>query len=561
MLQFKLPTNLHQNIIHYDVKQKPAAKNQVSVVNAQNRKPTKKPDFPFGVPTDIIPESIVSKKNLLDALTKINRSTLENRYQAFTRMNDDKKEVYALVYYYENCWYAAWLPPIGKESEYVYGYSSVHKDTATTRNKVSRTVSGRESECKKVKYARSHYFLFSKTVTQQDIMNGDSARHWTTDAGVMRWQKKGKRMYVNAIMKFNATLATHIPTWKEDIDNNVFSRIQNKSALQVMAPTWLTSDPSCEKVLSYDSLLTIAKNEDLVYKWSLTKIIEKVLGIIETPYFRKYIQSTCDQMEQMFHSPEVTSISGIREICECLERYLNNIEAIRSIWPNCPVDYFQKYEKILSQLCLFNYTYLREQSKSWLNTHMPVASFFNILEKESTDSNEAFYFYELRDTLLMLNTLLTYKADLTPPKRWRINDFHDYVQSESWKFNNPNESLPQDLFPTPIKLEIQNQNWTFFQPIDTHQLGQWGQAVRNCVGNSSVYANGVRTKQHFIVLCMIDKKPIFTIQLKVCDGVMSVQQIQRVCSRSLTEDDKASYTKAFSEALNLREQQLTQSPE
>jgi hypothetical protein len=52
---------------------------------------------------------------------------------------------------------------------------------------------------------------------------------------------------------------------------------------------------------------------------------------------------------------------------------------------------------------------------------------------------------------------------------------------------------------TPIKVQHNDQQWTFIQPIDTHQLAAWGQAVRNCVGNATNYAEGVRKKQHFIV--------------------------------------------------------------
>jgi hypothetical protein len=64
-------------------------------------------------------------------------------------------------------------------------------------------------------------------------------------------------------------------------------------------------------------------------------------------------------------------------------------------------------------------------------------------------------FRELEDTLSMLGKVIEDKGELAPPKRWRITEFHDYVQAEAWKISNPNEKLPQDLFPTPIKVQHQ----------------------------------------------------------------------------------------------------------
>ena len=97
-----------------------------------------------------------------------------------------------------------------------------------------------------------------------------------------------------------------------------------------------------------------------------------------------------------------------------------------------------------------------------------------------------------------------------------------------------------------------DERWTFFQPHDTHQLSAWGEAVRNCVGNASGYAEGVRKKKHFIVLCMVDGKPKFTVQLTVEMGMMSVSQIVGTSNQRLTQEQKDSYTEAFGKALKLQ---------
>jgi hypothetical protein len=208
---------------------------------------------------------------------------------------------------------------------------------------------------------------------------------------------------------------------------------------------------------------------------------------------------------------------------------------------------------------------------AWLQEHMPVASFFTIMskfyEEESKGvkstynySNELginqYSFHSWADTTSMISNILDKGVDLAPPKRWRIDEFHDYVQAESWKLTNKNESLPQDLFPTPIKVALGSSSWSFFQPIDTHQLAQWGQAVRNCVGNATHYAEGVRKKKHFIVLAMVDNKPQFTIQLEVNMGLMSVRQIAGVANARLNTETEELYKTSFAKALQLREEEL-----
>jgi hypothetical protein len=146
--------------------------------------------------------------------------------------------------------------------------------------------------------------------------------------------------------------------------------------------------------------------------------------------------------------------------------------------------------------------------------------------------------------------------ELEPPKRWRIAEFHDHVQAEAWKISNENVPMKQDLFPTPVKVQHQEKTWTFFQPINTHQLASWGQTVRNCVGSASSYADGVKKKQHFIVLGMLDSVPRFTIQLKVNNGVMHVSQITDLSNARLSSDQQADYSEAFKKALDVRAEEV-----
>ena len=98
--------------------------------------------------------------------------------------------------------------------------------------------------------------------------------------------------------------------------------------------------------------------------------------------------------------------------------------------------------------------------------------------------------------------------------------------------------------------------FSFFQPHDTHQLAAWGRAVRNCVGGGHGYAEGIKKMKHLIILCMIENKPRYTIQLTVDNGVMSVVQIADVGNKRLDDVERSNVEHAFKEALHVREEQL-----
>jgi hypothetical protein len=226
----------------------------------------------------------------------------------------------------------------------------------------------------------------------------------------------------------------------------------------------------------------------------------------------------------------------------------------------------------------------------WLKQNTPIASFVQWFERALKDQQQqwqlnpehmarsarvgstglpSFNFSDFNDTMNMMQTLFNRQTedldynqkqatilDLKAPSRWRLAEFHDHVSAKVWLTANKNEDMPQDLFPAPIKVEHLGSTWTFFQPRDIHQLGQWGQAVRNCVGNATNYREGVRKKTHFIVLAMIDQRPRFTMQLKVRNGVLEVDQIADIGNRRLDDNERSSYELTFSKALIMQNELL-----
>jgi hypothetical protein len=579
-MEFKLPANLQSKLIAYDPELKALARTERSAT-------TKKSKYPLGNPPALIPTHIVNDISFQIAVDGINTNPVPRRFREFTRVTAADNIIHithAVLYHYEQCWYAAWLPPEDKKDDYVYGYSYAYKDTATARKTLPTQIAQQVEQCNYVPVGKTTFITYTKLITKEDIINGLDRYYWNIPS-VRSYTKKSQDMY-EPIRRLEKQIEISIPQWEDS--RNIFQRIKVKCISDVLAyencKLWDTHDkftwlPSAE-------LINLIKSTD---KEELSKIMlsghvgnldkyKDIIHIIDTPYFRKWMQAQCNETIRRFNDPNTKTEKEITQPWNKVFRLFRQIYLVHAVWGDkCSLDYYQNNIDVLIAV-RFVTNYQISAVKDWLSTYMPITSLFTMLNKfydvkqievanvsseqrrlsRSFDRDCGTYrwtFRELEDTISMLSTVVETK-ELAPPKRWRIVEFHDYVQAEAWKITNVNQSLPQDLFPEPIKVQHNDQQWTFFQPIDTHQLAAWGQAVRNCVGNATSYADGVRKKQHFIVLCMINNQPQFTVQLKVSTGMMIVDQIAGVSNASLTSEQREDYTQVFGQALQEREKVL-----
>lgn len=575
IMQFRLPSNLQTELIAYDPVLKKLARNN-------NPKPkTKKSTHPLGNPKGLIPVDVVRESLLDDAITHINSNPAADRHHKFTRITNGEVIVTAILYHYEHCWYAAWLPPQGQEGKYVYGYAFAFKDTKAAHEIVPRVITNSIDSYEQVVTGRSVMYQYQELVTIESIQNGQTSRNWNIPCTTSYHQKS--KLLHEVIKQFENQLVTTIPVWQDTI--NIFERIASKhnlpsilfvSSSDANNTYWEVTDKTTWKA-SYESLFNLITYHAHIsgsYGHNYRRY-NKILHIISKPFFKKWIQERCNKINATYVDEANEYRSHIRRPWLTINELFDRILYVNSIWPDCPIDYYQNHIEQMLSVDFSSYGH-RDVTMEWLRKHMPVASFFQIIskyyDKETAEQQtkhtsyhlngelgiHIYRFYEWNDTTSMLTRILEDQPDseFAPPKRWRIEEFHDYVQAENWKIKNPNQSLPQDLFPTPVKIELGSSKWTFFQPIDTHQLGEWGQAVRNCVGNASSYAEGVRKKQHFIVLCLIDGKPQFTVQLEVNNGSMFVKQIVGLSNSRLSPEQQELYTTAFGQALQARENEL-----
>ena len=576
-MEFRLPANLQSKLVAYDPELKALARTEKNGT-------TKKSKYPLGNPPALIPTHIVDDISWQIAVDGINTNLVPRRFREFTRATAAGNITHAVLYHYEQCWYAAWLPPEDKKDDYVYGYSHAHKDTETARKTLPTQIGQQVEQCNYVPVGKTTFITYTKLVTKEDIINGLDGHKWNIPS-VRSYTKKSQYMY-EPIKRLEKQIEISIPQWEDS--RNIFQRIKVKCIADVLVyencKLWETHDkltwlPSVEVI----NLIKSTSKEELSklmpsgHVGNLKKY-KDIIHIIDTPYFRKWMQVQFNETIRRFNDPDTKTEKEITQPWNKVFRLCQQIYLVHSVWGDkCSIDYYQNNIDVLISVGFIN-TYRISAVKDWLSTHMPIASLFTMLNKfydakqlevvdVSSDQRRLSWsfdrdcgtyrwtFRELEDTISMLDTVVETK-ELASPKRWRIMEFHDYVQAEAWKITNVNHPLPQDLFPVPIKVQHNDQQWTFFQPIDTHQLAAWGQAVRNCVGNATSYADGVRKKQHFIVLCMINNQPQFTVQLKVSTGMMTVDQIAGVSNASLTSEQREDYTRVFGQALQQREKVL-----
>ena len=565
-MHFQLPSNLQQELLAYDPKLKALAK------QAENKKPTKKAKYPLGNIPHLIPENVVRSSSQQEAIDHINSQLAPGRFRLFTKLVDvatpqARTVPIAILYHFEQCWYAAWLPQQGED--YIYGYAYAFKNTSAAAKAVPHSIWNSKEQCTEHTIGRgAQVFIYSTTVTKQDIINGKDGRNWRA-MGIASYYQKARDI-TEAINKFESQLMTCIPQWSDC--RSIFERLRCNNIVDALEMPAFFGKPIADKTkyqLTVDNLIATSKllNDGYGYS-SYGTCLTKTESIITTPYIKKQLQAMLDRSIAEYNNPENKQRKAIKYGFKEFQQTCNSIEFIYRIWPDCPIDHYRTY---FDELRCINLNQFRHDDNliQWLRQNMPVASFFNMLRKfNETETNARMTswsdydyhvksFFEMNDTFSMIMRVLEHGKQLEAPKRWRMPDFHDYVQAEAWKVTNRKEALHQDLFPPPINVSVKGSDWTFFQPVDTHQLAQWGQAVRNCVGSASRYAEDIKKCKHLIVLCMIDGKPTFTIQLDVSMGVMNVVQIAGVANQRLSPEQSDEYSTAFRRALQSRESELS----
>lgn len=560
-MEFRLSENLHHQLLDYDPALKALAKQKKAADKPTSIK--KKAKYPIGNINDLIPANIVDPAVMQVAIDRLNALTAPNRHHVFygPAVKNKPPKVNAIIYYWESVWVAAWFP--NADEDYLYGFTYAVSATNAIRKNLRRISFNRAdmnielSDMTIKKYGRSDYHVHTETITLDTVCHANNY-HWDPFC-VYGYSDKGKHIKNESIKMFTEKMKTRIPMWGDNA--SLFERVDKKvNNLDYLFGDNLSIFP--RKLCTEVNINWVPTAANIGHNICKRLGVSSVL--FAKPFIQKELQLVCDEIVKRFNDPSTTEKRSVLKPIKRFIDYMEGIKWINSLWFNAPVDYYQTYKETLSSIdftawrmsyVAYNTQYAK--TKAWLQKHMPIASMLLILDKAVKEEMlkpgpvVELRLYTLMDTFNMINTVLEADQPLKPPVRWRITEFHDHVQSEAWKIKNKNENLPQDLFPTPIKIQHKEQAWTFFQPIDTHQLSQWGQAVRNCVGTAG-YGEHIKKREYFIVLCMLDNKPKFTIQLRLNHGLMSVHQIAGISNARLSDEEKSLYTETFRQALAIR---------
>lgn len=501
-MNFNLPASLATKLSAYD----PTAPKARRTANGE-RKPAS-----IGQPTGLIPASIVSDADQLAAVAEIRMSLAPQRYKVW---QDDSLKFKAAMYYYEKTWVGLWL-----DADCLYGFRYVTRD--------NELVSGNPGlSWSDVKYGRVTYKTTTQVVTIDDVGRGlFTSEFWNLRHRIRSYLNKSRDIYNAVVVPISALIKDQLPQWSDKPWAQTFDRIEairsglcKNTDFGYTYEEWLTKN---NKVLNGPNAVEMFSAKQ-----------KSAARILNAPAVRRVIISKVDEIVHDFNDTENTLFKPIRDKWQTLCNFVEWSEKIVVIWPEVPVDYFINHFDSVSY-CNVPY-FVPSNVTEWVVKHMDPSILFNLFVRAEKSEQRA----EVRDIFSMLSRI----ADTAePPARWR--DLHDHLSAIQWKKDTELVQLPQDLFAKPVKFD----GWTFFQPSDTHQLAEWGRAVRNCVGGSG-YAEGVKKKKHFIVLCMYENKPKFTVQLKVEGERMHVVQIVGQSNSRLSSEESAMYTEAFTTAL------------
>ena len=560
--------------------------------------------YPLGKVYEMIPYDIIPEANQQWAVASINNSGCADRIRVW---KDAKDQIIAFISYYESVWYSFWIAPKNSNHEYFYGTTVMMRDTDTVlskvfpyaRNRILKPASSpntneffgwkksglRSEDMTQVKIGRANWLRTSIKIDKQLVTEGFNPSPWLKPHEVGYSYEKNKNCRaVEALVLTQLKQSIDIPIWTDvGGSSHLLNRLagDNNSIWYCLQKQTLRGGRTGQNYIFKATTVPFVAFENSLEWWTTYfqlsdfKYIDK--AFLQKPAVRKRILNAIQLTEQAFvnaNSSDRTlwNTKYVAAPIGCLYYWFCWCNFIYSIWPECPQDHLVNNYDLLQEVTLSSMP-STPATKMWLQDTMPVASFFQILKRaveehkadpdypkysRTEDECRSVVSYKpmmLVDTLNALSDVIKSGVVPSKPTRWRIQEWHDQIVAQSWKIKNVNLDLPQDMFPKPVHITIEDRKYCFIQPISSHQLAEWGSAARNCVGSSS-YAQKIKNKQHFILMIMLDNKPRFTAQLNLRGVTLDVSQIKDIANRNLNDAQKKEIEIALSQALEQRSQEL-----
>ena len=619
-MKFSLPADVQAQVKRYDPQVRALAELE-EALNKPASKQRKTRTYRRGNPANLIPLDVIDAdetvalqmyqemiKNISDD-TETTTGHIIYEYHSEQSIAGDC----AYICYYRNLWFAAWIPPVDIDGKrpYVYGMSFAYKDNATANKVVPEKYLLKEHANYSSIARKDGTYLFNrddmisysvgrtaykhKTVffTEHDIKQGWGLRGWRDFGDSKLWDlevwSKRTNDFRQISRRFKAKLRENQRRFKFN-DDPFIRLIEGDPSLGLAVAqsrctkNWLHNKTECDDFKNevdwyLNKYINRSRNDRLNYD---EKADAKLKKLLSNKVIRREMTEICQKLQEDYSAQcrsEEAYFADLTQAFDPLESFFNNTYTFAKIYPDVPVDYLLANKTVLTAVKDLAYTLTSsEPLLQYLRENVPVTTTFKHLtdsynqrELRRFNSDKEFRPGVLYDTWSMLNNLLERNVEVTKPRRWRLQEWHDHIMAINWKQNNAKVDLPQCLFPAPVKLKRYvdltwddsqgqtegevDETYTFLQPLHTHMLAEWGRAVKNCVGSHG-YADQIKEYKAMIVLVMVDQQPKFTIQCCVEGSEMTVTQIASVCNRSLTYEEKNTVEETFQMAIDTRQAQL-----
>lgn len=319
-------------------------------------------------------------------------------------------------------WFAIWFD--FNDSETVFQYSLCLRNLSSYKtyrdNYFFREYGVSEEDFTSQKHNKKEYLYLFRGVTPEDLKN----RKCELFPNFPCYSVHG-----DFLTPFKAKLAKYIRVWNNERDP---FRAYNTSLATIMGHH--VSGLSSNELFNWVP--------DTSHFIGITRSNKKIISILETPFFKKaiqtYIQSFIDEYNSMERFLSINSgplLAKIRAINFSYFLYGEelSLDLYQQIWN----------AEMVNTAYTFDASYISEFVPSWMRNNVPVKSFVNMFVRSSG---------EIVDAISMLSDILRRNGEITYEGRWRPKEFHDHIMSEQWKLRNKNEKLNQDLSPNLLRL-------------------------------------------------------------------------------------------------------------
>jgi hypothetical protein len=203
---------------------------------------------------------------------------------------------------------------------------------------------------------------------------------------------------------------------------------------------------------------------------------------------------------------------------------IKNVKILQSIWS------YISFDIVLNNISMLEIVNLKLDSDQikWLRKNIKVESFLNMINRYYEKVGCIETLNTVNDTFDQLKKLLNDGVEVTPPKRWRMVEFHDhisYLYLENTTQNNPIKTLISPYT---------SGEYTISQPKESLELVMWGKRVKNCVAS---YEERIGNS---IWIFMVTKNgiPTFTAETDMSKK-FNIKQIVSQCNGSVSSEDQS----------------------